>query len=193
MEAEFSRDRLQRSLSDLVPWKQVAFMLSCCERMLPTYEAFQREAGWGNAQALRSALDKAWQVLGGENPSNLNTAVQDCDDATPDTEDFDSQHVSSALNAATSTAELVEVLQAFDQSKIVQAARAEIDSIDSYIHQVEHISPEDADREGRVLCHALMQDALRRQREAVELLHPLSDNPRKSIHLLRRQWRAGRS
>ncbi|MBC6423541.1 MAG: DUF416 family protein [Hormoscilla sp. SP5CHS1] len=45
---------------------RLAFAAACCERLLPTYNAFCRRENWGNPALLRKALDEVWQVLQGK-------------------------------------------------------------------------------------------------------------------------------
>lgn len=56
-------DVLEKELEALPFLHQVAFVAACCERLLPNYNIFSREAGWGNPYFLRITLDEVWQIL----------------------------------------------------------------------------------------------------------------------------------
>ena len=53
-------------LEKLPPMHRLAFAAACCERLLPTYNAFSRRENWGNPSLLRKALDEVWKVLQGK-------------------------------------------------------------------------------------------------------------------------------
>jgi hypothetical protein len=104
MEKEFNEERLREQLSRLTVWKQMTFMLACCERMFPNYVVFVREMGWGTIDVIRSALKEAWSVLEtGTINEDFSDVEQKCEKAAPNTEDFNSLYVSAALDAAVST------------------------------------------------------------------------------------------
>jgi hypothetical protein len=58
-----------------------------------------------------------------------------------------------------------------------------------YVQHVEDMDPREPDLEGRTLKHPLMQAELRRQREDLELLEGMSDDPKVEIPRLKRKWR----
>ena len=89
----FEFDTLEKKLLELPPFHQVAFAASCCERMLPNYNAFSRMYSWGDPSVPRTALDEVWQILQGKpiNTSLVHQLKEDCgrEDVFPDSLDFD--------------------------------------------------------------------------------------------------------
>ena len=57
---------VKQELEKLSPMHRLAFAAACCERLLPTYNAFSRRENWGNPSLLRKALDEVWEVLQGK-------------------------------------------------------------------------------------------------------------------------------
>jgi uncharacterized protein len=56
---------LTAELEALDSRRRAAFAASCCERVLPAYEAFSREEKWGDPEPLRVAVARVWaSVLG---------------------------------------------------------------------------------------------------------------------------------
>lgn len=56
-------DALEKELEGLPPLHRVAFAASCCERLLPNYNAFYFLENWGDPSVLRTALNEVWQIL----------------------------------------------------------------------------------------------------------------------------------
>jgi len=50
-----------RLLKELDGQRHTTFACLTAERMLPNYQSFQSETGWGDVQVLRTALDLAWR------------------------------------------------------------------------------------------------------------------------------------
>jgi len=69
--------------------------------MLPNYERFYAEAGFGDVSVLKDAIDTAltW-IESGRLPDNLAALRTACEQQAPDTEHFHSLHTSAALDAA---------------------------------------------------------------------------------------------
>ncbi|HBY98313.1 MAG TPA: hypothetical protein DEP84_30950 [Chloroflexi bacterium] len=61
----FDRDRLEQELSTLPLEHAIAFAASCCQRLLPNYDAFATIEHQGSPYLLRQALDEVWQYLKG--------------------------------------------------------------------------------------------------------------------------------
>lgn len=172
MERPFDARALERALKKLPIEGQLAFLLSCAERLLPNYLSFQRRHSWGNATVLRAALDLGWHRLQGRTVTTdeINLSLERCEAATPDTEDFDSELVSSALDAANAAALVLEFLLESNVGKVVQCAELARDTVDMYVQELEDLDPNDAMLETTILNHPLMQQELQRQRTDLETL-----------------------
>ena len=59
-------DALEKELERLPPLYRIAFAASCCERLLPNYNAFSCMENLGDPSVLRNALNEVWQILQGK-------------------------------------------------------------------------------------------------------------------------------
>ena len=97
--------QLKKELEKLPPMHRIAFGSACCERLLPTYNAFSRSANWGDPSVPRMALDEVWQVLQGKpvNPDKFNQLREEIEDICPDLEEsnecINSEYVYEAQDA----------------------------------------------------------------------------------------------
>jgi uncharacterized protein len=57
---------LKAELEPLGGRQRMAFAACCCERVLPAYENFSREEGWGDPRPLRDALERVWASANGK-------------------------------------------------------------------------------------------------------------------------------
>ncbi len=65
LQPTFEGERLLERIQQLSFEAQLAFLLSCAERLLPGYVAFRAHHHWGDVALLRQALDLAWKRLSG--------------------------------------------------------------------------------------------------------------------------------
>src|SRR5262245_34312092 len=117
----FDENQLRRSLQSLAHWKRVAFMLLCCERMLPNFQVFSNETGFGDTGILRKAANTAWEWVATAKPiQGLTDLRQLCGSQQPDTEDFSSPFTSAALDAASATEAILEAIEDPDGDQAVE-------------------------------------------------------------------------
>ena len=168
----FNSSKLKERLTKLNSKQQIAFGALCCERLLPNYLAFQQDSGWGNTSLVRNALDTVWSYVN-EQPEHLleiQKAVENCESAIPDSDDFDSLYVTSAQDACFAICSLLDYIVDNDLSKIVQAANCSTDSVDLYVQEIENMSPNDPNLEQKILMHPLMQRELSQQESDIEAI-----------------------
>ncbi len=163
---------LAKELSAMTPQQRAGFALATAERLLPNYAFFERAEGWGNSEVLREVLDLAWTSLldSSFTVPPLGELRQAVEEATPDTEEFDTVHVSSALDAATAAASVLDLLEDGEVEHAVSVATMARDSVDMYVQELEDMDAQDPRLEQRILEHDLMQKELRRQREQLARL-----------------------
>src|SRR5215470_14621742 len=130
MEAVFDDKRAFEALSKMEGHQQLAFGAACCERMLPSYETFMREANWGDVGPLRRALDTVWDACEGNRPgeAELREMLSQCEPCAHEAEDFESLYTSSAQDAAYAVCALLDFVLDGDPSRIVSVARFSTDS-----------------------------------------------------------------
>ncbi|XXY53397.1 DUF416 family protein [Sorangium sp. So ce269] len=186
----FNGSALERSLAPLPREALIAFGLSCCERLYPNYVAFKRETGWGEPDVLRKSLDLAWGVLEGFGPSHdsVNSARQEVQRAEPETEDFDTILVSSALDAAAAVGLVLKFIEEGGVGTIVEIASLCRDTVDMFVQDQDGLVPNDPKLEERILNHRLMQRELQRQQDDLLALRSFSGLPTE-VARLRENWR----
>lgn len=190
VENTFDASALRRRIDRIGRKGQLAFMLSCAERLAANYDAFSRHHGWGDPTVLQQALDLGWRCLAGEEieSSDIISCLKRCDAVTPNTEEFDSEYVSSGLDAAVCCMLVLEFLLDNDCQKVVEAASLARDTVDMYVQGAEDIHPHDPDLESRILQHPLMQRELKRQREDLDLIES-SDLSGDTVEMMGHRWR----
>lgn len=165
----FDTSQLERILSALEPWKCTAFMVRCCERMVPNYEAFSAETGFGDTEVLKESLNSAWMwIETGLVLSNVQELKRRCDQQTPQTEDHKSPYTSAALDAANAAYLVLDSLTGPEVSQAVEVATLARDTVDLYIQERFGLDPNSPDLETTILMHPLMQAELSRQRRDLD-------------------------
>ena len=191
MESKFDETSLKVKLKELSREQKILFMLSCCERLYPNYLAFNKKHEWGNPFVLRNTLDFAWTVLErgiGEDKEELKKLLKQCDEITPDTEDFDSIFVSQALDSTVAVASLLEYIISDSNDKIIEVASLARDTVDMYVQELEDMAPNDPNLEKMILEHPLMQQELKRQRQDIELLKDLEVSDVSIYEEVKKNW-----
>jgi uncharacterized protein YjaG (DUF416 family) len=190
LEPSFDPLALRILLLDLAPQQRLAFGLSCSERLYPNYSVFSLTQKWGDPSTLRSALDLAWDSLLGRPRAQVDAdgLKKKLEEAEPETEDFETVLVSSALDAAAGAGLVLKLMETDDPDLAVEIASLARDTVDMYIQAIEHLVPSDPDLERTILAHPLMQAELRRQRND---LRQLSSTPwtSKEAERLKVAWR----
>lgn len=156
---------LQARLQSLDVRRRLAFGAVCCERMLPNYEAFRRDAGWGDVAPLRQALDRIWHHLGGAPlaATEAAAALQACEAVVPDSEDHTSLYVAAAQDACFAVCALYDFVLGANAEHIVSVARFATDSVDLYVQEIEEMHPADPQLKQKIASHRLMQRELAQQ------------------------------
>lgn len=189
MEFEFNEDVLKQKLIKLPFWKQLVFLLVVCQRLLPSFRAFSAETGFEGKSHLSVLLTKAWDsLLSGVSRNDFSSEAALAESLAPDSEDFDSVLVSSALDAAIATSLLMKAFSCQQTDTIIEAVTLVRDSVDMYVQELEDMDPADPDLEGNILGHELMQRELRRQREDLEFLCTLDDDISVSMEAVKNKW-----
>lgn len=172
------KTRNVHDLSALSPESATAFAASCCERMLPHYEAFVSDERWGDVTPLRLALDAVWKHIEGTRLSveEGRRLLVHLDRVTPDTEDFDSRYVSAALDAASAIYAAVECCLGDACSHANVAAELATDTIDMFVQVSRDLDPNDPALDSLILEDPLMVREMAKQAADLELLrHGIAD------------------
>jgi uncharacterized protein YjaG (DUF416 family) len=137
MAADFD---LKRRLEALGEQHRVAFAASCCERILPAYEAFSRDDRWGDARPLREALDRVWDSLVGERLDQKEACelVKRCEPQIHHLDDaFESVFAAPAQNAAIALLSAVECAVDGDLELAERVGDVALDAFETYVDATE--------------------------------------------------------
>jgi hypothetical protein len=98
---------------------------------MPLYRRFREEVKWGDYEAIAAAVDEAWQIArdGRIDEDRIHALTARCEEATPDSERFDSPLTSAALSAAVAAADAVECGIEARRASCADAARMSVDAI----------------------------------------------------------------
>ncbi len=188
MEA-FDETRLLLLVEGMPAWRRVAFMVYCCERMLPNYLSFSAETGFGNVGSLRSALDTVWDwVETSRALLNLKCLVSSCEEQAPDTTKFSSVFTSAALDATTAIAVTLEALTDVTAKQLIEVASLARDTIDLFVQHQLDLDPSESDYEAKITSSDLMQTELCLQRTSLEALKHMEGAREIAAKALRSQW-----
>src|SRR4029079_8952292 len=165
MEPALNSARTRAALSRLRPHQQLAFAAARCERMLPNYETFMREVGWGDVRPLRSALDSVWLACEDKTSSaaDMRALLSECEKSAPDADDFESLYVASAQDAVFAICAVLDFLLDDDLDRLVRAPQLATDPVDLVVQERENMDSADPRLERKILEHPLMQQELQRQ------------------------------
>jgi len=132
--------------------------------MLPNFQAFARESGWGDVAPIRRALDLVWKCAEGWCPSEaeVKAVLRECERCNPESEDFESLYTGAAQDVVSAICAMLEVLQKHSVVKVASVARFSSDTVDLIVQEREDMDPTDPLRERKILEHPLMQQELRR-------------------------------
>jgi uncharacterized protein YjaG (DUF416 family) len=167
IEPPFNSEQLKSLLLLLDFHRRLAFGLSCAERLYPNYLAFVHAHHWGDAAAVRQALDLGWQALD-EQPGDQSDMAHICSKvqaAAPDTEDFGTVLGSLALDAANAAELILLFLDERSVDHIIEIASLCCDTVAIYVSSRETTEPTIVLVEPSTTLDPLMQEELRKQRE----------------------------
>ncbi len=186
----FNKKKLLGKLIKLDNKRQLAFGVSCCERILPNYLAFQKNTGWGNIKPIRKAINLAWSSLSGNphNPKDLKQAIIDCENVTPKSEDFVSFYADLAQDVCFAVYYLLDYLLENDINKIIYVATYATDSVDLYVQEIENMAPNDPELEQKILNHKLMQRELAQQEKELNFIEGASTFDHNSLSQIKELW-----
>ena len=157
--------------------------------MIPSFRALSKESGFAGENLLLDLRNKAWgTLLAGVSRADFSKEVTQAESVEPDTEDFESVYVSSALDAAIAVGLLMRAFNDGQTSTVVEAASLARDSIEMYVQDLENMAQNDPNIETKILGHVLMQKELKRQREDIDFIKALDDDISLSMMVVKENW-----
>jgi len=182
---------LKRHLEPLGERHRVAFAASCCERVLPAYEAFSRDDNWGDPRPLREALDRVWVSVAEERLQNKEARglAKRCEQQIHDLDDpFKSVFTAPAQSAAIAVLRAVWCAVDGDAGLAERVGDFALDAFETYVDATEgEGSVFDAEL---VTSGRFFQDELAHQREDLATLAEHRALDRTVVEQLRERSRA---
>ena len=189
MKKKFNEEILYEHLNKLEYWKQLVFLITISQRLVPNFLAFEKETDYKGGEKLVSAIEKAWSfLLKGQFFIDLSEEQLECENLAPDTEDYETVLVSPALDAAVAVSLLMKAFSTHDTHIIVEATSLMNDTLDMYIQELMDIDTFDPDIEEKIEQHPLMQKELKRQTEDLSFLLNLDRSIVNSISIAYEKW-----
>lgn len=169
------------ALACVIPtWKQIAFALTCCERMIPNYRSFNRQSNFGSPKVLEDTLLIAWAwVKEDKRIWNLNEVRSQVEMQAPNTESYSSLYTSAALDAANAIATVFDAIECFSSVHIKTVVELATDSVDMWVRHANGMDVGDAQMERKIQSHPLMKKELEEMRQALEYLR--EERPRMEL------------
>jgi uncharacterized protein len=181
-------------LEDLPHRHRAAFAAACAQRQLENYEAFAIEVRWGDPAMLAQALDRAWQLLRGQEPidaQELSRLAAACEALAPDAHKFRNRWTVWAVDAAASAAYALRCLLDDDPQLAVWASGCAYAAVHGYVVAERDLDLNDPSAREQVREHPLVQEELRRQDEDLTMLQGAKMLTSSVLATLRERSRTG--
>ncbi|HMF70605.1 MAG TPA: DUF416 family protein [Flavitalea sp.] len=153
--------------------KQAAFNYLTCERLYPNYVYFSDNFDFGNPDALRIAIDYLYLNIFEKGPdkNKIKNLAKEVDKNTPDTENFTTTFVSSALDACTAIGDSLNFLIQRNFLSIKNISTYATDTVSMYIQETESLDfSKDNDFKKKIDKHPLMQKEIAMQSGIISFL-----------------------
>jgi len=153
--------------------KQVVFAYLTCERLFNNYAYFSNNFDFGEPSALREAIDFLYLNIFEKNPdkNKINLLIKEVEKNTPDTEDFNTIFVSSALDACSALYHSLLFLIDKDFANISYISTAATDSVDMYIQEIDGLDfNADKNFQQKIDNHSLMRKEVAIQQGIINFL-----------------------
>lgn len=144
--------------------KQIAFAYLACNRMLPNYQYFSRQVGWGNEYCLIEALNVIQQFILGHDidDARKKQLIPIITQNIPDSHNFSTNFSTYAQNAASAICYTFENVFKLDIEELSWSLTLSVDTVDAFV-QTEENFVHDEDLEKRILNHSMMQREMQNQ------------------------------
>jgi uncharacterized protein YjaG (DUF416 family) len=171
MFVRYNEPELIEMLDRLSKHRRATFAALCAERLLPAYVAFCEQSGRGNSEEIRSALERLWRDLEGEQmtATEIQASIDVCTALVPDEDERPWVSLQPyAMDAVSAVTYAVRARQTGDSQEAAWAARCAYESLDYYVVDLEDIDTSVPGASDRVMAHPLVQAELFRQRRDLD-------------------------
>ena len=192
----FDSKKLEQRLRHLKHKHQLVFAASCCNRTLPSYGAFSREANWGNFEVIQNAVEYVWNHLEGEAMSidNLDEYLEQIQENIPDLDEVTNELATWGHDSALVAFHMLCNARNHAIEDVVACGTWSYDSVDTFVQMKEHMDPSDPELEIMIASHPVVQRELAQQHYVLEALEKQSELTVAAAMSIRYSWNnAGRS
>jgi len=151
---------------------QLAFAYLICERLYPNYVYFSKNFSFGNVDVLRESINCTKDIIiaGGINKDKILQAINDVNINTPDTEDYQTIFVSSALDASCSIIETLEFSLDREFERLSTISTFATDSVYMFVQSRDNLDFASSNFERDILNDPLMLREISIQKKVISFL-----------------------
>lgn len=159
------------SLKQLNDWQLATFCAAVSERLFPNYALFSQVAEFGDAQVLRTALDKVWDRLSNRcGAVNFETQMEKVDAVIPEPDDFDMYGVYPALDTCVALITTLNQMVEASYQDARQISQLSLQGIETYLEVIADAELSDEDLVRFINTHPLIEIEQQFQDQLVEQL-----------------------
>lgn len=163
---------LFQDVRELQNWRAVAFSCALLERMLPNYRLFCAATEFADSTIMDNMLQALWStVVDPKTKINLAVQLENLEEITPDTSEFDHFGVYPALDCAMSMAAVFNLLNKEDDQGAVVVSKLSQGTVENFIEFTEPEISEAEDRRQAMKAHPLMQWEIGTQQEVLDFVN----------------------
>ena len=130
------RLQIQDLITSLSFQKKLVFAVLVCEKLYPNYVYFSNKNDWVNSEVLENAISNLYQYIYRSDlfsESEIEALIDEINQITPNTEDFEEIFVSFALDACTSILSTLNFILDKNTENIIDVATNATDTVDMFI------------------------------------------------------------
>lgn len=163
---------LFQEVRELNNWRCVAFGCALLERMLPNFRLFCSATEFADSKVMDNLLQALWSwVIDPKTKVNLTVQLENLEEITPDTSDFEHFGVYPALDCAMSMAAMLNLLNKEDDQGAVVVSKLSQGTVENFIDFTEVDIRDSEERNQLVKSHPLMQWEISTQQEVLEFIN----------------------
>ena len=190
----FSRTQLTRKLDRLPLPLCVIFAAACAERLLPGYIIFSDLTGQGDPDAIKRALARLWEDVGGSpmTEDEVRANISTCMDLIPPDDDVSLGAESDyAENASAAVVYALTCLQKGDSQQAAWSADQAYEALGHFVINRDNVNLNALGALSRIVANPLIQAELARQyRDLDELLGAVDGDVRQTAAKFRQRAQA---
>lgn len=157
---------LFQDVRELNGWRSVAFGCALLERMLPNYQLFCAATNFADSSVMENLLQILWSwVIDPKSKINITAQLENLEEITPDTSEFEHFGVYPALDCAMSMTAMFNLLNKEDEQGAVVVSKLSQGTVENFIEFTEADISQSEDRNQLIKNHPLMQWEVSTQQE----------------------------